>query len=55
MSLKPTKPSKEARNKRKAEQRKNPPELRKAALNSEAQREHRPAPPPLLAHQRFGH
>lgn len=38
MALKPTKPSKLARNKRKTEQRKNPQELRKAALNLEAMR-----------------
>ena len=54
MALKPTKPSKEARNKRKAEQRKRQPQLLKAALNSEAMQQVTAAQP-LLAHQRFGH
>ncbi len=42
MALKPTKPSKEASNKR------------KAALNSEAMQQQAERKP-LLAHQRFGH
>lgn len=51
MPTKPIKPSKEARNKRKAEQRKNPQELRKASLNQQAQQQAQP----LMAHQQFGH
>ena len=54
MALKPAKPSKKARNNRKAEQRKLPPDLRKARLNQQAQQQ-LAAAQPLLAHQRFGH
>ena len=42
MSLKPLKPSKQARNQRKQEQRQSLPQAK-------------PARQPLLAHQRFGH